>query len=185
MEALEIAGFPQPLEKEHLSRLVHQTWKEESVVCSVCDEICLLSRTKLLDSKSLPPSFFSELRTPTNVGDESPNVLPEEFIKQYDVSGYFHDDERFKNLLLSPRGIKMPTCLCQVKEISCCIPLLYICESSGCWQSLRRGTIPKFAIAQGNWIGQLPEELRSTTFGSRCLIRPVQSFGRLALVLLQ
>ena len=44
----------------------------------------------------------------------------------------------------------------------------------------RRGTIPKFATANGNWIGQLPEELREMTFGSRFLIHPIHSFGRVA-----
>ena len=182
LEALDVAGFPQPLKGEDLSDLIskiHRDLKEESVVCTVCDEICLLTKTKLLDINSLPAAFFTELRTPTGVDGEAP-LLPDELVKQYDVSEYFPGDERFKNLLLSPRGLKTPDCDCQLKQNSCCVYRFYICDKPGCFQSLRRGTIPKFAIAQGNWIGLLPKELQNMTYGSRCLIRPMQSFGRMA-----
>ena len=182
LEALDVAGFPQPLKGEDLSDLIskiHRDLKEESVVCTVCDEICLLTKTKLLDINSLPAVFFTELRAPTGVDGEAP-LLPDELVKQYDVSEYFPGDERFKNLLLSPRGLKTPDCDCQLKQNLCCVYRFYICETPGCFQSLRRGTIPKFAIAQGNWIGLLPKELQNMTYGSRCLIRPMQSFGRMA-----
>lgn len=184
LESLDSLSFPKPLEHNHLSDIVkkiHEDLNEENVVCSVCDEICLLSRTEILDVPSLPPSFFTVLRKPTGI-DGDASVLPQELADQYDISHHFPDDARFKDLLLSPRGVKKSTCTCQgstCKGRGSCSPLLYVCVS-GCWQALRRGSIPKFAIAQGNYVGQLPEELRSMTFGSRCLIRPMQSFGRLA-----
>ena len=69
-------------------------------------------------------------------------------------------------------------------------PSLYLdCKRADIWYRMddysRRRTrqnmcvSTKFAIAQGNWIGQLPEELHNMTYGSRSLIRPMQSFGRL------
>ena len=182
LQTLDLAGFPQPLTEEHLSDLIkkiHVDLNEENVVCAVCDEICLISKTKLLDAKSLPASFFNELRTPTDV-EGAQFILPDELVKQYDLSGYFPGDDRFKNLLLSPRGMKTPNCECPLKNNSCCVYQLYICETTGCFQALRKGKIPKYAVAQGNWIGQLPEDLRNMTYGTRCLIRPMQSFGRLA-----
>lgn len=45
---------------------------------------------------------------------------------------------------------------------------------------MRRGKIPKFAIANGNYVGQLPSELHNLSVASRSLLRPVQSYGRLA-----
>lgn len=180
--AIDLAGFPKPLTEEHLAYLIkkiHDGLNEENVTCAVCDEICLISKTKLLDAKSLPISFFTALRTPTAVVG-AVSFLPDELVKQYDVSQYFPSDERFKSLLLSPRGLKTPNCECPLKKNSCCVYQFYICEIPGCFQALRRGTTPKYAIAQGNWIGQLPEHLRNMTYGTRCLIRPMQSFGRLA-----
>jgi hypothetical protein len=56
---------------------------------------------------------------------------------------------------------------------------LRICHQAGCVAALKRGVIPKFSIANGNWIGQLPSPLRSMSYGTRCLLRPIQSFGRI------
>ena len=179
---MDNSAFPYPLTRDQLSKIIHQIHseiKEENVVCSVCDEICLLSRTKVLEIKSLPLSFFSELRTPAKVSDGTP-LLPKELAGQYDISAFFPSDDRFKELLLSPRGVKRSQCNCVEKNQDCCTPLLNICLDPGCYQALSRGTIPKYAIAQGNWIGQLPEELRNMTYGSRSLIRPMHSFGCLA-----
>lgn len=74
----------------------------------------------------------------------------------------------------------MIICNCQVKKEDCCTPLLDVFLKPGYYQALRRGTIPKYVIAQGNCIGQLPEGLRNMTYGNRSLIRPMHSFGSLA-----
>ena len=134
---------------------------------------------ELLDVNCLPASFYTDLQKPTGGSVGEVTVLPDELLIQYGISKYFPTGERFKNLLLFLRVLKLSTCQCQLKTNQCCLPRLYICELSCCWQSLRRGFIPKFAIAQCNWIGQLPEELRNMTDGSRSLIRPMQSFGLL------
>lgn len=44
---------------------------------------------------------------------------------------------------------------------------------------MKAGKLPKFAIANGNWVGQLPTELQNMSFGSLSLMRPIQSYGRL------
>ncbi len=181
-EDLEKQGFPLPLTQEKLNQLskkIHEELNEEYVVCSVCDEICRISQTRLLKLSDLPPALFTVLRKPSGLDGDAP-AIHNELVKQYDVSFAFPGDVRFINILLSPRGIKIPNCDCREVKNICCFSQLYICQQAGCLQALRRGRVPKFAIAQGNWIGQLPEELRDVTYGSRCLIRPVHSFGRLA-----
>ena len=48
--------------------------------------------------------FFTVLREPAE------EALAEELFKQYDVSEHFPGDDRFKGLLLSPRGLKPAIC---------------------------------------------------------------------------
>jgi hypothetical protein len=59
-------------------------------------------------------------------------------------------------------------------------PNLYTCDQSrnSCLPKLKAGKLPKFFIANGNWVGQLPRELQSMSFGSLSLMRPVKSYGR-------
>jgi hypothetical protein len=47
-------------------------------------------------------------------------------------------------------------------------------------QRLQIWKIPKFSIAIGNWVGELPPDLRKMSYGSLSLKRPVQSYGRIA-----
>jgi len=54
-----------------------------------------------------------------------------------------------------------------------------MCISSGCHQPLIKGKLPKIAIANGLWIGQLPPHLTNMTYGTRSLLRPLQHFGRM------
>ncbi len=181
LDDLENKGFPEPLTQQQVAeidRKINLELNEDIVVCCVCDELCRISQTKLLNVPALPPAFFTVLRKPTGSDGEAP-ILHDELVMQYDVSFAFPEDVRFKGVLLSPRGVKQSNCDCQLRKNGCCFSQLYICQSA-CLQTLRRGKIPKFAVAQGNWIGQLPSKLRDMTYGSRCLIRPVQSFGRLA-----
>jgi hypothetical protein len=48
-----------------------------------------------------------------------------------------------------------------------------------CFDCLKRNALPKLAIANGNWFGQLPEQLRNMTLGTRSLLRPVHNSGHL------
>ena len=182
LDDLEKNGFPVPLTEgklKDISKKIHEELNEENVVCCVCDEICRVSQTRLLNVPDLPSSFFTLLRKPSGLDGDAP-VIHDELVKQYDVTFAFPGDVRFISILLSPRGVKLSNCSCRVTKDVCCFSRLYVCHVAGCLQALRRGKIPKFAIAQGNWVGQLPEQLRDITYGSRCLIRPVHSFGRLA-----
>ena len=48
-----------------------------------------------------------------------------------------------------------------------------------CFNTLKQGRLPKFSIAYGNWVGQLPPEFSDLSFGSRSIMRPIQTFGRI------
>ncbi len=180
-ELLELDGseMPKPSSEEHITGIeeaIYKEYHEENCVCVVCDEIRPESQTHLLAVADLPPAFFKILKPPSDKTGKS-FTLDRRLILQYDVSNYFPGDHRFKSLLLSPRGDE----ICEEGSSSSAgdnIAKMRICND--CFKSLRKSSIPKFAIANGNWIGQLPTQLRNMTFGSRCLIRPVQSFGRMA-----
>ena len=59
-------------------------------------------------------------------------------------------------------------------------PHLFICNLSqnSCLRKLKAGKLQKFAIANENWVKQLPTELQNMSFGSLSLMRPIQSHGR-------
>jgi len=48
----------------------------------------------------------------------------------------------------------------------------YICAS--CKESIKHGKIPKFALARGLWLGQIPEELQQLSFAEKLLISRVR-----------
>jgi hypothetical protein len=71
---------------------------------------------------------------------------------------------------------------CVASENCQCTPKMYFCNQtrSSCMQRLQIWKIPKFSIAIGNWVGELPPDLRKMSYGSLSLKRPVQSYGRIA-----
>jgi hypothetical protein len=182
LACLEKAGVPHPITSEQLVSITEAIYKEyhsEIVVCAVCDEMFSHLETKLMSAADLPISFFSVLRKPSGLPNEVPALHPL-LLQQYDVSHYFPADPRFQGLLISPRGLEIHHKKCLVKYQNCCESQLYICVTNGCLTALQHNKIPKFAIAHGNYIGQLPEAIREMTFASRSLIRPITSFGRMA-----
>ena len=86
--------------------------------------------------------------------------------------------QRFANLLLSPRGVEHHRLSCSASEDCDCQPLLRICNKT-CFACLKRGGLPNFSIANGNWFGQFPDAVRSMTLGARSLLRPVHNSGHL------
>ena len=50
---------------------------------------------------------------------------------------------------------------------------------SGCLRALHNRKFPKFAIAQRNWISQLPSHLTNMRYGTLSLLRPIPSCGRM------
>ena len=181
LATLENAGMPQPVSPEKLvsiTKAIHEDYHSEIVVCAVCDEMFPHSETKLFGASHLPSSFFSVLRKPSASPDGDLTLHPL-LLQQYDVSHYFPTDSRFQGLLISPRGVEIHRENCSIEIQNCCECKLYICVTNGCLTALQKKRIPKFAIANGNYIGQLPEAIREMTFASRSLIRPVTSFGRM------
>jgi hypothetical protein len=109
------------------------------------------------------------------------DVLHPQLWHQYDVSQFFpYERNRFSNLLLSSRGIEEHQITCTPDGISeCdCQPFLRMCKKT-CFDCLKRNALPKLAIANGNWFGQLSEQLRNMTLGTRSLLRPVHNSGHL------
>ena len=107
--------------------------------------------------------------------DEDGGVLPlhGDLVRQYDVSEFFDPEESqaLRNVLLSPRGVFR-----QDAETFCECRLIF-CQD--CYRALKQKRLPKFAIANGNWFGQLPPNLQNMTYGTLALLRPIQTFGRL------
>jgi hypothetical protein len=157
-------------------RQIYDRYHEKKVVCSVCDEICRESETEIFTLSTFPGNMFKLLLAPNHVSTNPTEHLHPQLISQYSVAEHFPEDKRFKHLLLSPRGIERNV---KIGPMGSNTIGLRICHQAGCVSALKRGVIPKFSIANGNWIGQLPPSLRSMSYGTRCLLRPVQSFGRI------
>ncbi|KZS05303.1 Uncharacterized protein APZ42_031547 [Daphnia magna] len=74
---------------------------------------------------------------------------------------------------ITERSVMLPTIA---------VSQIYICDEStipSCFKTLKREKLPKLAIANGNWVGQLPADLRKMSFGTRSLMRSVQTFVRI------
>lgn len=151
-----------PISVDKTDLLMAELYRElhcKMETCVVCDQLCASSAGKLTYLNKLPANFFSKLMAPS----DSPTChsLHPMLLAQYSVPELLKMDNCFENLLISPRGVKLHNdeCVCSV-EICRCEPLFFICERFGCCQALERGSLPKCSIANGNWIGILPEEVR-------------------------
>lgn len=123
--------MPQPLSQEDIEtieRSMHADFHTRHVVCVVCDEICPEIETETFDIEKVPTSFYKVLKAPSGSNEEAP-MLPDELLRQYDVSQYFAKDFGLQHLLLSPRGILQTENGCQAspenfsnKFISATIP---------------------------------------------------------------
>ena len=167
MAEIDTSGIPEPRSQEdldNLSREFHAAVHESTDVCCVCDEFCRTSQSELLEVENLPAAFFTLLKKPDGKQDSSP-VLQQLLCDQYNISSSFPRDRRFKHILLSPRGLHLHRRNCD-KNSCDCVPHLRICKKQ-CYSKLERGNLPKYAIANGNWIGQLPPDLRKMTFGTK------------------
>ncbi len=136
---------------------------------------------EIVVSGSVSKKMYALLKAPDGIGKSNHKLHPS-LIKQYDVSEMFPDQLQLKNVLLSPNGVVRHMTRCASPENCRCIPKMYFCDQnhSSCLSRLKRGKLPKFSIANGNWVGELPPDLRKMSYGSLSLMRPVQSYGRIA-----
>ena len=172
--------MPEPISTTTITEItekIYNRYHEDHVAGSVCDQIVRISQVKLLTAKQLPKKFFEILQVPN--GETTAPVLHPSLIEQYNISQFFPEEPQFNNVLLSPRGILHHNLNCKHPDSCRCKPKLYICEKANCIQNLKIGKLPKFSIANGNWVGQLPDNISDMTYGSRVLMRPVQTFGRI------
>ena len=172
---------PSPAKLVEITDRIYDRQHEENVICSVCNQFVRIGTARSLTVSNLPSKFFDLLKAPDGSPESAPRLHPK-LVQQYDVSQLFPGDARFKNVLLSPGGVLTHKLQCQDAERCSCVPHLYICDHTGmrtCFNTLKQGRLPKFSIANGNWVGQLPPELSDLSFGSRSIMRPVQAFGRI------
>lgn len=169
MKSLQLP--PSPNHISNISKTLHDSYHRLSDACAVCGQFC--EENVWLRPSEVPKSFYDVLCFP-----EGKDKLHETIAQQYDVSFKFPSDPRFNKIMLNINGIKKIYTKNENNEEEESIQIC-ICSQFGCLGSLKRGRVPKFAIAQGNYIGQLPCHLRNMTHASLSLIRPVQSFGYL------
>ena len=135
----------------------HSALHAEIVTCAVCDQMCPVSAGKFIFINQLPKGFLSPLSISGDSTQEC-HALHPLLIDQYDLTSLLNDTN-FKGLFLSPRGLKSHETSCADHSGCICIPRLFICQQFGCHQALSRRSLPKNAIANGNWIGNLPKEV--------------------------
>jgi hypothetical protein len=183
---LDRAGIPEPLSQEELTEIrnsIFDRFHEEIVACTVCNQFVKISNSRLFPFNKVPKKMFAILKPPDGNANSAKPLHPE-LLKQYDISPVIPKSSEFRhlfqNVLLASNGVLLHTSTCKNKDLCRCTPALYICDQSrnSCLPKLKSGKLPKFAIANGNWVGQLPAELQNMTFGSLSLMRPVQSYGR-------
>lgn len=180
----EEKGMPEPPLPEKLIEItanIYERFHENNVTCAVCNQFVRQGRAKLLTTENLPPNFFSILQAPKEISGSELH-LNATLLSQYDVSPLFPLHQAFKNVLLSPDGVLTHLSNCTNDGICKCVPHLHICNHTGmrtCFANLKKGKLPKFSIANGNWVGHLPSDLSDLTYGSRSIMRPVQTFGRI------
>jgi len=86
--------FPEPITKKHLQEIkrnsnIYDSFHEEKVVCAICDQICLISRTKLVEESVIPESVFTVLKIQDD--KENSDGLHPILIEQYEVSSTFQN----------------------------------------------------------------------------------------------
>lgn len=162
LASLDEAGIngavPRPEQIEDIMTTFREALHCETVTCAVCDQMCPVSSGSYKTIANLPVSLFHLLQAPKH-SDTGPKELHPALVSQYNVSTLLENDSRFHGILLSPRGVQSHTATCANPTSCNCVPRLFICENFGCEKALRRGTMPKCAIANGNWIGIVPKEV--------------------------
>jgi hypothetical protein len=98
--------------------------------------------------------------------------LPRELVEQYTAPPQL---EGLENVLVSPRGIK-----CYFSEDGCPTAWMSVCKR--CDASIMNKKLPKFAIANGVFVGRLPEYLRGLTIPERFMTQ-LASFGAITRVM--
>ncbi len=178
--------MPEPLSNDNLTEItnsIFDRFHEDIVSCAVCNQFKKVSKCKLFPFKKVPQKMFGILK-PSNGTSNSAKPLHPELLKQYGISQLLPESSEFRhvfqNVLLAPNGVLLHTSTFNNEEQCRCTPHLYICYQSrnSCFPKLKAGKLPKFAIANGNWVGQLQVELQNMSFGSLSLMRPVQSYRR-------
>lgn len=183
LEVLDEIGIRNNPSSEDIQGIVndfHTEVRQMMAVSAVCDQFCPTSSTEAIPVSDICNEMLKPLLAPDC--DSIAFRLPYELLQQYDISRLTKNNGLFQNVLLSPRSVLEHRRDCRRTDScnSCdCIRRLVICKTWGCLSSLLKSNHPKFAIANGKYFGHLPPQLSNLTYGTACLLRPVQSYGRL------
>jgi hypothetical protein len=123
----------------------------DEVACAVCDRNELRARCRVV-AVSDGESMHRLREVLSSSGEE----LPDELVAEYDCSGV---SSALEGALLSKRGVRADGDL-------------HICDE--CDESLAKGSIPKFSIKNGFYVGTLPSQFTDMTLPER-LMTPMES----------
>ncbi len=132
---------PSRSRRESLVHTAVKTLYELWVVCCVCDAWTTSSCSDLYDLQSLPSTFWTNLKP-----DPNAPPLPHTLLQDYSIAAAF---PRTQGLLLSPRGVEQ-------KKLRLCRQCHRHLEARVDDHSILP---PKTAIANGFFVGLLPEPL--------------------------
>ena len=181
LDALDSAGLTLPPSRAVRDKILSNlrtALHDKTVVCSSCNCFAKKSSTEALPFGRLPKALFSVLRAPSGLESQAPHLSPL-LLAQYCLGSSFPPSvaSSFQNILLAPQGVEHHDSGCTAQLPCDCVPKLLLCAS--CLHAIRKKTVPKFSIANGNYIGWATGLARTINYGSRVLMRPVQHFGRL------
>ena len=178
-----VTGPPSRSVRDQLMMQIREALNDKPLVCAVCNCFSLQSRCESLSFPSLPKAMFTELHAPSQCTGNTAAPLTERLVAQYSVGSFFGTHAAtFENVLLAPDGVQLHETACSGLTPCPCVPKLVFCAT--CLRTLRDDKdMPRFSIANGNYIGWATGAAGDLNYGSRVLLRPVQHFGRLELPL--
>jgi hypothetical protein len=120
----------------------------DECTCAVCDRLVLRSEVERKDG-----SDWKSMDILRDVLGEASSDIPPSLLKQYEAPLLIPSLE---NVLVSPRGIE-----CYLDEDG--YPGTWVSVCKECSTCIRRRKLPKFAIANGFFMGALPDYLKGLT----------------------
>ncbi|KAF1782415.1 hypothetical protein GQ600_7805 [Phytophthora cactorum] len=143
-----------PLSKEEQAQCMELLRRElgadglDECACAICDRLVL--RRDVVRNDGYDWKYMDILREILGeAGSDVPRLLREQYRASPLVAG-------LENVMVSPRGIQ-----CYVDESGFPGAWLSVCRD--CSASIRRLKLPKFAIANGFFMGALPDNLKGLT----------------------
>lgn len=130
----------------------------DECVCAMCDRLCLRRDSRRM--KDTDWCYMDKMKATLSVVKAN---LPGDLVDQYRAPAFM---EGLKDVMVSPRGIKRFS-----DENDSPRAWFTVCKECNRW--LDRGKLPKFAIANGFYVGNLPQPLNGLTLPERFMTQLV------------